>query len=86
MILSRPAKKFKCKVCGEPIHCENATHDSCKEDGLDSGGRRRINIYLDRAYKEIKEGLSSKVKTKTWSKKDGKDKLRELFPDMVDRL
>jgi len=86
MILSRPAKKFKCKICGEPIHCYNSIHDSCKEDGLDSKGRNRMNICLARAFREIRENLPKIVKTKTWTKGEGKDRLKELFPDMEDRL
>lgn len=77
-------KRFTCQVCGQPIAKEGATHWRCKT--VDSPRyTENMQIGLSKLLKVTQDHLSQQP-NKKWTREDGKDRLRELFPDMVDRI
>lgn len=76
-------KRFSCAVCGLPIAKRGATHWRCR-----SGSKRQdldLNIRLSKLLHSTQQVLAERP-IKAWTRADGPERLRELFPDMEDRL
>lgn len=83
------SKRWKCSVCGKPVKRKGIIHALCrKAAGLDNKwsnhSKHEIHRSCDRLIKRIDADLTEKAKH--WTPSMGKEKLLEMFPDMVGRV